>query len=299
MKELRQKITIGVIMAAVLVCASIAGAYTRDWSNSSPIDHTLNSSWPAEIRKIRVDVSDRLTGQIYGFTAGESTEGVKHLLFVDQASDPTVATDKIQLFGKAVSTKTELFFEDEDANVTQVTNAGYLNAAAFGSQVIPAANVGFPSGSIIQYAGSSAPSGWLLCDGSAVSRTTYSTLFAVTSTLYGSGDGTTTFNVPNFKSKGAMGYNASDTPFDTIGETGGEQTHTLTVPEMPAHSHQLSMSSSGGATGSHTYEYNGSGGDSAGALNVQITGETVNPTGGGGSHNVLDPYVTVNFIIKT
>lgn len=282
----------GLAIGLLIIGSTIAAAYTRDWSNSSPIDHTLNSAWPSEMRKIRVDVSDRLTGQIYGFTAGESTEGIKKLLFVDQGSNPTVATDKIQLFGKAVSTKTELFLEDEDATVTQITNAGYLNAAAFGSQVIPAVNVGFPAGSIIQYAGSSAPSGWLLCDGSAVSRTTYSSLFAVTSTLYGTGDGSTTFNVPNFKSKLPMGYNASDTPFDTLGETGGSQTHTLSQSELP--SYDLSQSSCNNNSGA---------GESGGVVECQSA--NINSTvpissgGSGSSMNILNPYLTVNFIIKT
>lgn len=58
-------------------------------------------------------------------------------------------------------------------------------------------NISFPVGSMMVYAGSTAPTGWLLCDGSAVSRSTYSGLFAVISSNFGSGDGSTTFNVPN------------------------------------------------------------------------------------------------------
>lgn len=62
-----------------------------------------------------------------------------------------------------------------------------------------------PAGLVLPYAGTSAPSGWLLCDGSAVSRTTYATLFAITSTTYGVGDGSTTFNLPNLSSRAVVG----------------------------------------------------------------------------------------------
>lgn len=57
--------------------------------------------------------------------------------------------------------------------------------------------VSAPTGAVMAFAGSSAPEGWLVCDGSAVSRTTYADLFAVIGTTYGSGDGSTTFNLPN------------------------------------------------------------------------------------------------------
>jgi|SRR5581483_1365963 len=61
----------------------------------------------------------------------------------------------------------------------------------------------FPPGTIIMYAGGTTPSGWLLCDGSAVSRSTYQALFAAIGTTYGAGDGSTTFNLPNFQAQGA------------------------------------------------------------------------------------------------
>lgn len=94
-----------------------------------------------------------------------------------------------------------------------------------------------PTGVINAYAGSIAPSGWLLCDGAAVSRATYADLFALIGTTYGAGDGTSTFNVPNLKGRVAVGRDATQTEFDVLGETGGAKTHTLTSAEMPSHSH--------------------------------------------------------------
>jgi microcystin-dependent protein len=80
-----------------------------------------------------------------------------------------------------------------------MTNVATLQTAADLSASITAQGVSalMPTGTVLHFAGSSAPTGWLLCDGSAVSRTTYATLFALLSTTYGVGDGSTTFNVPN------------------------------------------------------------------------------------------------------
>ena len=94
-----------------------------------------------------------------------------------------------------------------------------------------------PPGVVLPYAGSSAPSSWLLCDGSAVSRTTYADLFAAISTTYGTGDGTTTFNLPDLTGRIPAGKEATATRLTsggggvdgaTLGAVGGVQTHTLT-----------------------------------------------------------------------
>ena len=80
-----------------------------------------------------------------------------------------------------------------------------------------------PIGSMVPYGSTTVPTNWLICDGSAVSRTTYSELFAVIGTSYGVGDGSTTFNLPNYKGRVPVGYDSSDTDFDNIGETGGSK----------------------------------------------------------------------------
>ena len=173
-----------------------------------------------------------------------------------------------------------------------------------------------PAGCIMQYAQSSAPTGWLLCDGSAVSRTTYTNLFTIIGTLYGSGDGSTTFNLPNLKGRVPVGRDAAQTEFDTLGETSGAKTHTLTSAEsgVPAHSHPISDPG-------HFHSFNvwvffvqtalvngfqttTNTGVLPGTVNTdtKTTGITVsNNTAANASsaHNNLQPYIVLNYIIKT
>ena len=115
---------------------------------------------------------------------------------------------------------------------------------------------GLPTGAILDFGGSPAPLGFLLCDGAAVSRTTYSNLFAVVGETYGQGDGTTTFNVPDFRRRVSVGAGgtASTTLGNAVGSTGGEETHQLSEAEMPSHDHSASANSAGSHRhGSGTY----------------------------------------------
>jgi len=154
-----------------------------------------------------------------------------------------------------------------------------------------------------------ASSGWLLCNGAAVSRTTYDALFAAISTTYGAGDGSTTFNVPNLKGRVPVGLDSGQTEFDSLGETGGAKTHTLASAEMPIHTHtqdahvheqNVSANPSSGGNGIRQ-DYDA---DVVGAsaytqgINTQSATATNQNSGSGGAHNNLQPYITLNFIIK-
>lgn len=96
----------------------------------------------------------------------------------------------------------------------------------------------YQAGSIVEYGGSiyTPPSGWLICDGSAISRSIYANLFAAIGTTFGSGDGSTTFNLPNCTTKFIIGAKAGTY---NLGSTGGISTFTLAANELPSHTHPI------------------------------------------------------------
>lgn len=144
-------------------------------------------------------------------------------------------------------------------------------------------------GSIKLFGGSAAPEGWLMCDGSAVSRTTYSDLFNIIGTTYGAGNGSTTFNIPNIKGKTVVGLDLEDTDFNTLGATSGEKTNTLTLDNLPKRTgyiNNLTLSTGAGGAALGTMS-----GWKASALGDG--GETYNKT-----ISNLQPYIVLNYIIK-
>jgi len=159
-----------------------------------------------------------------------------------------------------------------------------VNASDLNNSVVP-------TGAIMPFAGASAPTDWLLCDGAAVSRATYADLYALISTTYGVGDGSTTFNLPNLKGRVPVGKNASDTEFDVLGETGGEKAHTLVAAEMPARTHPQNGMGGGESQGNSAPGF----GNYANLNPSAVTGST----GGDTAHNNLQPYIVLQYIIKS
>ncbi len=245
-----------------------------------------------------------------------------------------------------------------------------------------------PTGSILPYGGATAPTNFLLCDGTAVSRATYAALFAILSTSYGVGDGANTFNLPNLSGRFPLGYSASaptktltfasrssntitvtgadnhanneiqtgqavlyhtssgvitglsnDTTYYLIrvaynqftlasslanaiegtvislsgdgtgtqtftitytarplGQTGGEETHALTVTELPAHHHNVL--DSGGGAGTYSSANNNSGDTPAYSL-ADSGNNYIQDTGGNTAHNTMPLFQVVQYIIKT
>ena len=176
----------------------------------------------------------------------------------------------------------------------------YYNAGTLGSPVWEGADV--PVGTINMYAGGvgDVPNGWLLCNGGAVSRTTYAQLFAVLDTEYGVGDGSTTFNVPDFVTTNKFPRAATNDA--GRGGTGGESTHTLSTAEMPAHTHGVTdpgHTHGGGASAVTASAYFGVNNDVRSQANTSsaTTGISNQNTGGGGAHENKPPYLDVHFII--
>ena len=198
------------------------------------------------------------------------------------------------------------------------TNTTQLATTAFVTQnaVLTGALLMWPTGT--------APSGYLLCTGTAVSRTTYAALFAVIGTTFGAGDGSTTFNLPNYTNR--MPYGT------TVGATGGSadaflvsHTHTATVSDPghshsanssvsdPGHSHSIPVSNPTGGGGGPWIVFNnpattiGTNSATTGiSVSTSVTGNTTgisvgNSTAGSGAgtNANLPPYLGINFIIKT
>lgn len=136
--------------------------------------------------------------------------------------------------------------------------------------------------------GSPAP-GWREANGVCLSRSDYADLFTLIGVQYGATCGSTMFPLPNLRGRIAVGQSFLEDEFDTLGETGGEKTHTLTIAEMPSHNHRVNYLDK-------RYSYNSNGYADGGTGNTASPYYT-QPTGGGAAHNNLQPYIVLSYII--
>ena len=240
-----------------------------------------------------------------------------------------VVTGKLAINDTAVTaTAAELNKLDgdtsNDSSITVADSDGILVDDGGTMKKVPASDIKtyaagnsfVPSGALMPFAGSSAPTGFLLCHGQAVSRTTYSDLFSAISTTYGAGDGSSTFNLPDLRGRvvagqddmgGASANRLTDQSGglngDTLGDTGGSETHTLTTAQLASHTHSFSDTDSITAM---TFLNDGLGvnrggsgaSSSSNSISVSISG-TTGSTGSGSAHNNVQPTIILNYIIKT
>ena len=158
-------------------------------------------------------------------------------------------------------------------------------------------NIGnVPTGTILDYASITPPTNYLNCDGSIISRSTYSNLFSVIGTTYGYST-SNDFKLPNLQGRVSAGYSASNSNLSfagTIGNIYGEENHTLTTNEIPSHSHTLNLS--GNSTGSDTGWIVTAAYDTSSTPYSPIP--TTNLTGNSLAHNNTQPTIILNKIIK-
>ena len=160
------------------------------------------------------------------------------------------------------------------------------------SDTIPGIGSSGPIGSIIAFSALTPPTGFLICDGSEVSRTGYSDLFAVIGTTYGVGDGSTTFNLPDLRQRFILGKADSGTG-SVLASTGGAIDHTHTGG---AHDHSLSSHTHDVISGSGTISVN-----TPGSTTLDVSGPDINVTGSGGAVDTSSnnpPYMSLVYIIK-
>jgi len=193
-----------------------------------------------------------------------------------------------------------------DSVITAKIQDGAVTAAKLDSAAV---SVLMPTGTILPYAGTAAPTGYLLCDGSAISRATNSDLFTLIGTTYGVGDGSTTFNIPDLRGRviagqddmgGTSANTLTDAQADQLGGTLGAEDHTLTSAEsgMPAHSH--TVDDVGGVVGTvdGLWPYGEKGSAGAPSQGTNTTNDA-NAQNASSAHNNVQPTIILNYIIKT
>ena len=200
----------------------------------------------------------------------------------------------IDLFASDVLVKVILDTELNRAYVQNADTNAYLEGR-FAS--LKKANAGF----IYPLASATIPDGFLLCDGAAYKRTEYPELFAAIGTIYGAGDGETTFNVPNLSTRVPVGV--GDDYY--LGATGGEAEHTLTIDEIPQHRHSI-YNEFGRLRFGVTYGADKGQPDGDKAYNLVNSTEVAEGdrlmaanVGNDKPHNNMQPYTVVNYIIST
>ena len=155
-----------------------------------------------------------------------------------------------------------------------------------------------PIGAQVPFGSNTIPEGWLLCDGRAVSRTTYKELFAVIGTTYGSGDGKTTFNLPDKRGRVSVGRYSSDTSFSVLGKKGGAKTVQLKIEHMPSHTHTSPYNAGAQWLGGSGYANNNGAWSNGYVFDRDENVGSLQKTGGDKAHDNLQPYEVDNWIIK-
>ena len=245
-----------------------SGTYTLPAGNPVVTNTTISSTWA---NTTLTDIASALTGSV-------------------AADGQTPMTGSLNMASNKIISVTD------PTNPQDATTKAYVDAADAVLTAAIAAIPSLPTGTINMWSTASAPTGYLLCAGSAVSRTTYAALFAVISTTFGVGDGSTTFNLPNYTNR--MPYGT------TVGATGGSadavvvsHTHTATVTD-PGHAHSYSPNYysqyiTGGSGNAAALQTSGTTGTATTGISVSNS-----TTGVSGTNANLPPYLGINFIIK-
>lgn len=224
----------------------------------------------AQVANRTYSVPDSGASAAFVMTEGAQTLNGTKTFKTSLVVQETSGTDGITIQAPALASSYSLTLPVDagtsDNQVLTTDGSGVLSWQSF-----------LPAGMLLPFAGSSTPSGFLLCDGTAVSRTTYANLFAAISTLWGVGDGSTTFNLPNLSRRTLAGSGGASTGTlgNTTGSTGGAETHTLTSAELAAHTHSAgtlvnSAISLSGSTGNNSADHTHSGTTDSTTSNINI-----------------------------
>jgi microcystin-dependent protein len=233
-----------------------SGIYNLPTGNPVVTGTTITSNWANTTLS---DISTALTGSV-------------------AADGQTPITGNLQMGGNLVT--------GMGAGVSATDAVTVAQLAAVNSVV---------TGTINMWPTVTAPTGYLLCVGTAVSRSTYAALFAVIGTTFGVGDGSTTFNLPNYTNRMPIGVGSTA----ALAATGGSKdavvvSHTHTITD-PGHLHSIAPTATGTSQAGSGWDGPGFGGSNT---STSTTGISVNTAGVTGTNANLPPYLGINFIIK-
>lgn len=296
--------------------------FINDLVASNPVSTDAVSSADDHLRAIKTAVKATFPS-VSGAITATHTE-INAVADGDTAATATTLVDADRFVMNDDGTMKQVAITDVqtyvDANMTLrtdvVTTASIADDAVTTAKIPDAAitaaklavGAAFVAGMVMPYAGSSAPSGWLLAYGQDVSRTTYSALFSAIGTTYGSGDGSTTFTLPDLRGRVVAGQDDMGSTSanrltnqsgglngDTLGATGGSETHTLTEAQLPAHSHSLGTNGRVQVGNDNGTAYSGKWVSGSGSTITYSTEDTGSDT----AHNNVQPTIILNYIIKT
>lgn len=280
--------------------------FSRTWDSmyeSLPPDTGEEARLGASrIRQVKIDVRERLA--VDHSMAGNPNDG-KHIKITlpPRSTDPSPDPGDGVIYTKVHDGSTELFYRSSSGQVSRLTPPPEP----------PQVEPGFIVGEIRAISFPTVPDGWLECNGAAVSRTTYAQLFAVIGTIWGAGDGSTTFNLPDLRGRSLIG--AGQGPGLTnrvLGQSLGEEAHLLTASESglpghshavtdPGHYHTVSAITNGNPEGGFISGTEGSVASSNVVTSTSATGITIQqagPSNAAQAHNNMQPSAVIKWIIK-
>lgn len=257
------------------------GAATANWSHS----HTMDSH-----------------GHSYSSTNTGTPSGTKY-----QDSGSTVAgTSDNHVHAISSITVGSPSATSTDSQLSSTQNILMESLTLY--PLIQYAEVSPIAGEVEAYAGATAPTNFLICDGSAVSRTTYSELYALIGTTFGTGDGSTTFNVPNLSGRVPFGYKSGDSNYGTVGNTAGNTGNTVNIAHshtQTSHTHTISGTTDAVASGYRVNVNNTSGSICAWYNHTHTFSATSSAPSDTGTNSQLsstqsiaNPYIVMNYVIR-
>ena len=279
------------VEASLALKANVSDVYTKDDTNSAIsaaiqgkadttyVDNQLSTKADKATTYTKTEVDNSISSLSSSMNTRLNNKADK--------SDTYTKTETTEVINSAITGKADVTYVDGKLDLKADKETTYTKEEV--DKLVDNPTITgdtFPIGAITLWSGTTTPQNWLLCDGREVSRETYSELFAAIGTMWGAGDGSTSFNLPSYTDKFPLGAGGDV----DLAETGGEKEHTLTVDEMPAHHHDMYSPGYASATNQVVTTQK----NDPVARNYPITSDT----GGGQPHNNMPPYAGSYYIIK-